>query len=1092
MVTMQNCRFLKRRGDYLSLLVAGVIYASTVSIGVADVLQVPSESYPTIEDALTVAKSGDTVEVSPGEYMLQSYDGITVPSGVTLEGKGDAAEDTIISTYKATSTDTTSASLLYVTNGVVKNLTFKGARCTKDVGSIYRVCRAIDAALISDCIFTDTVIDHDASSQGRLMHLSLQSRIERSTIRNTTTKNGKGWSPGGAGIVLSDSSLVDSYVTNNVIRSTGIGMVYMAGASTVSGTLIAKNTLLNHEKFGGATPGIKVHSAGGIIEDCIVENNTTQHDSAASPDHASAPIYINANATVKRTIVRNNTTLSTCVGGVWVAAGTARLENLLISNNKISYAASSAKGSPLYAGGLRIDTANTKVYNCTVVGNTVVPEVAALTRFRSHGVYMKNVAARIYNSIIYGNGPEGSVNFKIEGNGTTAKAEYCCSSTPITGTGCINLDPLFYDFEEANFQLNEKSPCRNAGTATDAPLDDILGVARPQEEVHDIGCYEFVYTDEKKVELEQSGDIVGPKGAEISFEVLLNHIDEFVSHTWKVVDAEGNLIVEEIVTDSNVWKHFFTHKYTTFTVTLTTKWSDGETVSLTSTINGALNKVYVSQKGGNIAPYDTWEKAAHNIKDALDAVYGEEADAPGIVYLSPGTYTSSSGCSADGNYLVSVEKSVRLVGTGNAPDETVLDGEGTRRVLSLTGASSGAENIMIARARTSSTVTSGSESGFGLNMVNAGIVDNCIISNAVTSGSVEGSKEAWVYVNGGIITNSVICKGSLLKTGRCIVVVKGSIGTTKIYSNESQHKNGGVVTVTGANSVLVDCDIYSNTDYMREYGVGCGIVAARNSARVLCCRIYKNSCPFNRSARYLGFGINAASYRNDGNMGYTYDPNEGNVLIDKCVVSNNTSSVGDSANSATISAAAVLLGYKTVLRNSLIVNNALVQEHNTVYNYPVSGGIRSSASATDSAEAIVENCTIVGNTSVGAQSQGGVHLLAGSIVNSIVCNNGGQRKNASWIDGNISLANDATATYSLTKGKTEIGDAVAGEGNLAGDPRLHTDYSLRSGSLALNKGLNQDWMKGETDILGKKRISGGKVDLGCYERFMQGFYIYLR
>ena len=1089
MVTMQNCRFLKVRGDYLSLLVAGVIYASTVSIGVADVLQVPSESYPTIEDALTVAKSGDTVEVSPGEYMLQSYDGITVPSGVTLEGKGDAAEDTIISTYKATSTDTTSASLLYVTNGIVKNLTFKGARCTKDVGSIYRVCRAIDAALISDCIFTDTVIDHDASSQGRLMHLSLQSKIERSTIRNTTTKNGKGWSPGGAGIVLSDSLLVDSYVTNNVIRSKDVGMVYVAGESIVSGTLIAKNKLLNHEKFGGATPGIKVHSAGGIIEDCIVENNTTENDSAASPDHASAPIYLNGAATVRRTVVRNNTAYSACVGGVWVANGASKLENLLIYGNRITNPRSGTTSTWFYAGGLRVDTAGTKVFNCTVVNNSIDTEVS---RFRSHGIYLKNVAAYVRNSIFYGNGPEGSVNFKVESNGTKVDAAYCCSSTAMSGTGCINLDPLFYDFEEGNFQLNEKSPCRNTGTATDAPLDDILGVSRPQEEVHDIGCYEFVYTDDKKLEFKNSSDIVGPKGAEISFEVLLNHVDEFVSHTWKVVDADGNLIIEEVVTDSNEWKHFFAHKYTTFTVTLTTKWSDGETVALTTTLNGVRNKVYVSQEGGNIAPYDTWEKAAHNIKDALDAVYGEEADAPGIVYLAPGIYTSTSGCSADGNYLVSIEKSVRLVGTGNAPDETVLDGEGTRRVLSLTGKGSGVENIMIARARTSSTVTSGSESGFGLNMVNAGIVDNCIVSNAVTSGSVEGSKEAWVYVNGGIITNSVICKGSLLKTGRCIVVVKGSIGTTKIYSNESQHKNGGVVTVTGANSVLVDCDIYSNTDYMREYGVGCGIVAARNSARVLCCRIYKNSCPFNRSARYLGFGINAASYRNDGNMGYTYDPNEGNVLIDKCVVSNNTSSVGDSANSATISAAAVLLGYKTVLRNSLIVNNALVQEHNMVYNYPVSGGIRSSASATDSAEAIVENCTIVGNTSVGAQSQGGVHLLAGSIVNSIVCNNGGQRKNASWIDGNISLANDATATYSLTKGKTEIGDAVAGEGNLAGDPRLHTDYSLRSGSLALNKGLNQDWMKGETDISGKKRISGGKVDLGCYERFMQGFYIYLR
>ena len=71
------------------------------------------------------------------------------------------------------------------------------------------------------------------------------------------------------------------------------------------------------------------------------------------------------------------------------------------------------------------------------------------------------------------------------------------------------------------------------------------------------------------MEFKQSGDFVGPNGAEVEFEAFPNHVDKFVSHTWKVVDAEGNLIVEEVVTDSNEWKHFFAHKYTTFTVTLT-------------------------------------------------------------------------------------------------------------------------------------------------------------------------------------------------------------------------------------------------------------------------------------------------------------------------------------------------------------------------------------------------------------------------------------------------------------------------------------------------------------------------------------------
>jgi hypothetical protein len=382
-------------------------------------------------------------------------------------------------------------------------------------------------------------------------------------------------------------------------------------------------------------------------------------------------------------------------------------------------------------------------------------------------------------------------------------------------------------------------------------------------------------------------------------------------------------------------------------------------------------------------------------------------------------------------------------------------------------------------------------------MVNAGIVDNCIISNASVSLSADMAFEHWVYLNGGTIANSVISDGSVTHSSKCrkaggvITVVKGSIGTTKIYRNTSCNVNGGVVTVKGSESSLIDCDIYSNTDTMHEYGVSCGIVSARKSAQIINCRIFNNSISkAGMSAYYLGIGINAASYHHTTGTSHVYDQNDGNVFIDKCVISNNTVSVTDAQSSKILAAACgVCLGYKTTLRNSLIVNNAVKRYNAVVYNHKFSGGVRSSNANDDS---IIENCTIVGNTSVAAESQGGVHLLAGSIVNSIVCNNGGQRPKGSWIDGNISLANDATASYCLTKGKDEVGEAVAGEGNLAGDPLLNADYTLSRTSPAVNAGLNQDWMKGETDLSGKKRISGGKVDLGCYERFMQGFSISIR
>jgi hypothetical protein len=270
---------------------------------------------------------------------------------------------------------------------------------------------------------------------------------------------------------------------------------------------------------------------------------------------------------------------------------------------------------------------------------------------------------------------------------------------------------------------------------------------------------------------------------------------------------------------------------------------------------------------------------------------------------------------------------------------------------------------------------------------------------------------------------------------------------------------------------------------MREYGYRCGTVAAGSGAKILNCRIFNNETLFNRSAYYLGIGINAASYYTNTSWKEDY----GNVLIDGCVISNNTTSVGDVPNSSTKAAACgVLLGYKTTVRNCLIVNNSITQYDNTVSDYPVAGAVRTTESASYSAGAAVENCTIVGNRSCVHQAAGGVYLLAGSIINSICFDNGGQRKNQSWIDGNLVLSGSAAATYTLTK------EEVAGDGNLAKDPLLKADYTLGRSSPAINAGSNQDWMKGAFDLSGEKRIIRGRVDIGCYERFMQGFSICIR
>jgi hypothetical protein len=413
----------------------------------------------------------------------------------------------------------------------------------------------------------------------------------------------------------------------------------------------------------------------------------------------------------------------------------------------------------------------------------------------------------------------------------------------------------------------------------------------------------------------------------------------------------------------------------------------------------------------------------------------------------------------------------------------VFDGEGTNRVLSLTGASSGVSNLMIARARTSSTATSGTNIGFGLHMTGAGaVVENCVISNAVTTGAAEGCIEHWVYLaGGGVITNSVIRNATLNRVGRAVYVVNGVIGSSRIFSIANGHKTGGVVTVDGVNSALVDCDIYGNTDYMREYGYRCGAVAAGNHSTIRNCRVFNNTVSFNRSAYYLGAGINA--FPASGAI-VNSPASYGGVLIEGCVVTNNSAAHGDTANSGLKAAAVgVLLGYGTTMRNCLVAKNTMSQLNNGIQDYPISAGVR--AVATYGVGAMVENCTITANRSVFRPAEAGAFLGAGSMLNSIVWGCGGQPRNAAWSDGNLAL-DGGTATYSCAL------EAVDGEGNTSLDPQMRGDYTLRPGSPCANTGLNGAWMAGATDLAGGRRLRGGRVDMGCYEAAVSGTWVYLQ
>lgn len=69
--------------------------------------------------------------------------------------------------------------------------------------------------------------------------------------------------------------------------------------------------------------------------------------------------------------------------------------------------------------------------------------------------------------------------------------DFCCSWPLMPGTGNTASDPLFFNRPARNFHLTASSPCKDTGSAKNAPDIDLDGISRPLGTGYDIGAYEY-------------------------------------------------------------------------------------------------------------------------------------------------------------------------------------------------------------------------------------------------------------------------------------------------------------------------------------------------------------------------------------------------------------------------------------------------------------------------------------------------------------------------------------------------------------------------------------------------------------------------
>ena len=212
-----------------------------------------------------------------------------------------------------------------------------------------------------------------------------------------------------------------------------------------------------------------------------------------------------------------------------------------------------------------------------------------------------------------------------------------------------------------------------------------------------------------------------------------------------------------------------------------------------------------------------------------------------------------------------------------------------------------------------------------------------------------------------------------------------------------------------------------------------------------------------------GGTISNMVWRGNYNYGRVSNFNVHSALVTDCLF------VGNQTDNDSYGAA-ICVSDSATIRNCLIVCNT--NSHNAAGITAYSGN------------SLVENCTIARNVTTSADVAAGVE--GDSSGRAITLRNCIVKDNiAKGVETNLSSKINLTVSYTLSEPAFP-----KGEGNISGDPRFRNaakgDFRLLGGSPAVDAGLDQPWMVGATDFLGKPRIAlaefGGVVDMGCYER----------
>ncbi len=538
--------------------------------------------------------------------------------------------------------------------------------------------------------------------------------------------------------------------------------------------------------------------------------------------------------------------------------------------------------------------------------------------------------------------------------------------------------------------------------------------------------------------------------------------------------------------------------------------------------------------GKDTPPFDAWTNASTNIQAALHAAVSGD-----VVLVTNAWYPLNA------ELIVTQHVTLRSWNAGSLdPAGTSLDGGAERRCLFMS-------NAVVAGFTLSNGNGVGllsADAGGGVYMA-GGTLSNCVVAGnsanqnggglyaakgEITACRIEANvlTNTWgpTYAGGGgarlasgvMLRHSTVAFNSALSSnyyaggGGVFGHTAPVIEECWIASNATYNAGGGLFLYTYNAQTIRDCTLIGNRTMLYYSGIGYGgglhCQAPAVGSAISNCTVIQNTSTNN------GGGISAQLFNANGGM-----------VLSNCFVERNEAwhLGGGMYSVATASDYYRMYG----LYGCTIVGNRATRKHST---FTLGGGIYSTGAGVYGERSVIQSNS--------AYQYGGVCFLGTStnwtygLRNCLVADNvatvtmvgGVSMAGKGWLDactvagnsavtevGGLSLAAGASATNTLVyhNSAPTHPDWTAGAGamiaygcvptssavcveTITDDPALANpaggDYRLTAASPCMNRGLDEGWMLGATDLEGKRRIDGfgRRVDIGAFE-FMPAGVLFL-